>query len=229
MGSILVDFSELHMKVVVSTLGFDEKFALRALIAHRPRRFYAVALYTNEDAWRRILKAFSQLKLVASQLGVEAELVRIDYRGEGLSVLAGKIKMLLEGYAENADRLVLVLTGGPRILVSAALVAAIALPRRLAERIAVRLEGEGFEAVIVEPLLNIVPVPLDDTARRIVRLLLQALLEGRGVGPTEVSQELGIPKSTAYKKLQELVAMGLASYDPRSRSYRATERAYINA
>ncbi|HIQ23877.1 MAG TPA: ArsR family transcriptional regulator, partial [Pyrodictium delaneyi] len=45
----------------------------------------------------------------------------------------------------------------------------------------------------------------------------------------EVSERLGIPKSTAYKKLQELVARGLAEYDQRSRRYTATEKAYVNA
>ncbi len=215
--------------LLITTLGFDEKFALRALTSHKPSSLRVLALYTSEDTWSRVMKAFSQLRVIASQLGIEADIVRIDYHGEKLSVLAGRVKRLLENYARDATSIVLALTGGPRILVVATLLAAVALPRHLAEKIVLRIEGEGFEAVVTEPLSNVVPLPLDETMRRIVNLLLQALREGRSIGPTEVSQKLGIPKSTAYKRLQELVALGIASYDPRTRSYQATERAYINA
>jgi len=217
-----------RQRLVAATLGFDERFALRALTEHRPDRLYALALYTDESSWSRVSKAFSQLRLFAEQLGVGAELVQIDYHGERVSALAGRLKALLEGYAESSDELVLALTGGPRLLVVAALVAALSLPEGLVERVVLRLEGEGFDAVAVEPLANLRYVELDPTARRVLGLLVEARREGRWVGPTEVSERLGIPKSTAYKKLQELVARGLAEYDQRSRRYTAAERAYVN-
>ena len=216
-------------RLLVVTLGFDERFALRALGEHRPSRLYALALYTDESSWSRVSKAFSQLRLFAGQLGVEAELIRVDYRGERVSVLVGRLKPLLEGLVEDSGGTVLALTGGPRLLVVAVLVAALSLPERLVERIVLRLEGEGFDAVVVEPLANLRYAELDPTARRVLRLLVDARREGRWVGPTEVSERLGIPKSTAYKKLQELVARGLAEYDQRSRRYTATEKAYVNA
>ncbi|ALL00359.1 CRISPR-associated protein, Csa3 family [Pyrodictium delaneyi] len=218
-----------RQRLVVATLGFDERFALRALTEHRPDRLYALALYTDESSWSRVSRAFSQLRLFAEQLGVGAELVRIDYRGERISVLAGRLKALLESYAESSGELVLALTGGPRLLVVAALVAALSLPERLVERMVLRLEGEGFDVVAEEQLANLRYVELDPTARRVLGLLVEVRREGRWVGPTEVSERLGIPKSTAYKKLQELVARGLAEYDQRSRRYTATERAYVNA
>ena len=217
-------------KLLLASLGFDEKFVLRALGDHRPCRLVAVALDTGGDAWARVEKAFAQLQLFGSSLGARAELVRVPYSGEPLPKLIWLLKRLLAEKLMGYDEVVAVLTGGPRLLVIALYTALIGLRQRgIAEKVLLRIEGEGFNALVEERLEGLEVVELDKLSRELLRVLVDYSEKGLELGPGEAARVLGVPKSTAYKKLRQLTEQGLAEYNPVTGRYSATGKAYTNA
>ncbi len=217
-------------KLLLASLGFDEKFVLRALGDHKPCKLVAVALDTGGDAWTRVEKAFTQLQLFSSSLGARAELVRIPYRGESLPKLVWMLKRVLWEKLGGYDEVVAVLTGGPRLLVIALYTALTGLRQQGGVgNVLLRIEGEGFNALVEEPLENLENVELDELSRELLRALISYSEKGLELGPGEAARLLGIAKSTAYKKLRQLAAQGLAEYKPATGRYRATKKAYVNA
>ena len=216
-------------KLLLASLGFDEKFVLRALGDHKPCKLVAVALDTGSDAWTRVEKAFTQLQLFSTSLGAQAELVRVPYRGESLPMLIWVLKKVLSKKLRGYNEVVAVLTGGPRLLVIALYTALMGL-RQQGDigNILLRIEGEGFNALVEEPLENLENVELDELSRELLKILINRSEEGLELGPGEAARLLGVPKSTAYKKLRQLAAQGLAEYNPASGRYRATRKAYVN-
>ena len=214
-------------KLLLASLGFDEKFILGALGDHKPCKLVAIALDTGGDAWARVEKAFTQLQLFSSSLGARAELVRIPYRGESLPKLIWLLKRVLSEKLKGYDEVVASLTGGPRLLVIALYTALIGLGQQGSVRnVLLRIEGKGFNAPVEEPLEN---TELDELSRELLRALISYSEKGLELDPGEAARLLGIAKSTAYKKLRQLAAQGLAEYNPITGRYRATKKAYINA
>ena len=222
--------SQACNKLLLASLGFDEKFVLRALGDHKPCKLVAVALDTGGDAWARVEKAFAQLQLFSSSLGARAELVRIPYRGESLPKLIWVLKRVLSDRLKGHDEVVAVLTGGPRLLVIALYTALTGLRQQGSiGNVLLRIEGEGFNALVEEPLENLENVELDELSRELLRALISYSEKGLELGPGEAARLLGVAKSTAYKKLRQLAAQGLAEYNPATGRYRATRKAYVNA
>ena len=214
-------------KCLVASFGFDEKFPLRALIDTKASTIYAVGLYTDPNAWTRLKTAFHRLQTTAANLGVEAELLQIDYRGEQLPELVYKLKKILEETLETCNETIVSLTGGPRILVVALLLATQTLD--IETKLRIRVEGEGFEAVVEEDIENLKPVQLDKTTKNTLRLLVEAATKKQPLGPKEISKTLNLPKSTAHKKLQDLTKRNLAEKLPKTGKYKPTPKGILNA
>ena len=221
--------SQACNKLLLASLGFDEKFVLRALGDHKPCKLVAIALDTG-DAWARVEKAFAQLQLFSSSLGARAELVRVPYHGETLPKLIWMLKRVLSEKLKGYNEVVASLTGGPRLLVIALYTALTGLKQQGSiGNVLLRIEGEGFNALVEEPLENLEIAELDELSRKLLRALISYSEKGLELGPGEAARLLGVAKSTTYKKLRQLVAQGLAEYNPATGRYRATKKAYINA
>jgi len=220
----------LTNKVLVASFGFDERFALRAISDHRPRKIIAVALDTGPSARNRVEKAFHQLQLFALSLGADAELLEIRYSGEPVSRLSWIIRKRLRSLIEGYSGVVVLLSGGPRILVVALLLASMALRGGTGGEVLVRIDGEGFDALVEEPVDALIPAQLgDDKVSQLLELLVEYTEKGQSLGPSEAARILGIPRSTAHRWLRRLVEEGLADYNPDTGLYRATPRAYVSA
>ncbi|MEM4562204.1 MAG: CRISPR-associated CARF protein Csa3 [Desulfurococcaceae archaeon] len=188
-------------KALVATFGFDIDFVLRKLASRDYETVLLLSLKTSEEAQRKVEKAYSTLKIVCESLKVTCEHRPLEPGGIARSVLS-----LLKEITEKSSSVELFLTGGPRILVATTLLSALLLPKHLAEKINVVIEGEGFEC---ETTINLSKyqelVKLDD---RDMRILLE--LQARG------SQRLGeleryteIPRSTLFRRLEELTTKKL--------------------
>ena len=217
------------MKCLLASFGFDEKFALHSIMDHRPEKVYLIALDTSGSASVRIERASNILKSVASSLGIYVELRKIPYTSENIPELVYKVKKHIRQIADKCSEIIVSLTGGPRLLVIALFLAVQTLPN-LASKTVVRLEGEGFEAVVENSVKELQPIYLSEISRAVLGLLAEDHTNsGIGLGPSTVASLLNIPKSTAHKKLQELVAKGLASHNPKQGLYKITGRGLINA
>jgi len=183
-------------KALVATFGFDIDFVLRKLASRDYETVLLLSLRTSEDAQRKVEKAYSTLKIVCESLKVACE-----HRSMEPGEIARSVLSLLKEIAEKSSNVELFLTGGPRILVATTLLSALLLPKYLAEKINVVIEGEGFEC---ETTINL--SKYQELARldeRDMRILLE--LQARGpqrLGELEKYAE--IPRSTLFRRLEEL-------------------------
>ncbi|MEM0470453.1 MAG: CRISPR-associated CARF protein Csa3 [Desulfurococcaceae archaeon] len=185
-----------HGKTLVATFGFDIDFVLRRLASKDYGSVVLLALRTSEDAQRKVEKAYSTLKIVCESLRITCELRSLDPEEIPRSILS-----LLKEVAEKSSRIELFLTGGPRMLIVTTLLSALLLPKYLAEKISIAIEGEGFEC---ETTINLSKYQelarLDDRDMRI-------LLELQARGPQrlgELEKYAEIPRSTLFRRLEEL-------------------------
>ncbi|BEP17263.1 hypothetical protein PYJP_06150 [Pyrofollis japonicus] len=217
-------------KTLLASFGFDERFAIRAISDHKPCKVVAVALDTGSDAWSRVERAFSQLRVFASSLRVESELVSVPYRGESLSRLVYNLARKIGGFIRVAleqGELLVLLSGGPRLLVLGLYILLSMLPEEYAKKITVRVEGEGFNALVEELLADLRVPELDVLDRRLVALIIERMDTGLGV--SEAARLLGVAKSTVYRRLSALSEKGIAVRDEEKGRYYPSERAFLAA
>lgn len=190
--------------ILVTTLGFDADLILRELSKSLDiKHIICFSLWVDEASFKRVQSAFNTIKFFVEKLGGKAEL-RYFVMGKGL--IRSILNELEKIASEAKDVIVMNLTGGPRLLVVATIIALLMLDSRFAEKIILSVEGETFEGSL-EISLKLMKslLRLDDDSEKIFRTIL---IRGR-MTASEVSRETGIPKSTTYKKLRELAQMGL--------------------
>ncbi|MEM1927119.1 MAG: hypothetical protein QXS85_00010 [Acidilobaceae archaeon] len=186
------------MYCLVATLGFDIDFVARRLSREpRPSRVALVGLRVDESGWGRVRKAFGLLQVFCESVG--AECVLDEVRPEtAVKEMAGILEREARG---GCSELELYLTGGPRIAVAAAILAAIT--GLVGVKAAIVVEGEAFEArleIPVEPLRRLLSLP--EVERRIV---VEAV---NPVRPKDIQEKLKISKPASYRKLRSLAEAG---------------------
>jgi CRISPR-associated protein Csa3 len=191
----------------VATLGFDADLVLRRVRQGGYGRIKCLALRVDDASFRRVENAFATVEFVADRLSVPAEL-RAFEPGRGL--VRGVLAELESELARGADEVELYLSGGPRLLVVAALIASLLVHPSFADRVRVVVEGEGFEASLEAPA---------GWLKRLASLTseeVEVLNYVAGVGrarPPELARDLGLPKATAYKRLRKLAEEGLLAQE----------------
>lgn len=188
-------------RTLVATFGFDIDFVLRRLASGRFNRVVLLALYTSEEAYRRVEKAYHTLSIVCKSMNTVCELEKLEPAKIFRSVLS-----ILRKAVEESESIEVYLTGGPRLLVTAVVALTLSLPKHLVDKVDVVVEGEGFEC---EARIN---------ASKLVEALklgerdLKVLLELQARGPSRISElteYTEIPRSTLYRKLEDLQVKGL--------------------
>ncbi|MEM1831016.1 MAG: CRISPR-associated CARF protein Csa3 [Desulfurococcaceae archaeon] len=190
-----------HGKTLVATFGFDIDFVLRRLASREYGSVVLLALKTSEEAYRKVEKAYSTLKIVCESLRISCSLNDLEPE-----VIARSIPSILKNIAEKSERVELFLTGGPRILVVTTLLSALLLPKYLAEKINIIVEGEGFECE------NTINLSKYQELARLDERDMRILLELQARGPQrlgELEKHTEIPRSTLFRRLEELTAKKL--------------------
>lgn len=193
-----VSWLEIRKKALIASFGFDIDFVLRRLASREYSKVVLLALYTSEEAFKRVEKAYHTLSVVCKSLqDVECHLEKIEPEKSLRSLLS-----IIKYNAEKHEKVELYLTGGTRILVAMTLASAILLPKYLASKIEIIVEGEGFEC---ETKINLSKyqelVKLDERDKKII-------FELHARGPLKLSQleeYTEIPRTTLYRRLEELV------------------------
>ncbi|ABM80513.1 hypothetical protein [Hyperthermus butylicus] len=108
---------------LIATMGFDEKFVIRAVLDHRPKKIIVVGLRVSSDAWSRVEKAYNSVSQLAVSTGASSSLVGLDAAGiiggdragdlEFASLVREVKKILRSALGETSSCIVLSLTGGP--------------------------------------------------------------------------------------------------------------------
>lgn len=206
-------------RVLVATLGFSMDFVLKRVYdKDLPRVGEAVilALWTDDGSWSRIMEAYRLLEMTLEKVGIRVELERVEYGG---GLVRGVRRILRRVALERPGTEVeLFLTGGPRMLVVATLLAAASLEEKLAKRFSVTAYGENFPGTLSIGLYHVLALGrLDEKSESILHAIVSGVVEAR-----KLIVELGLPKSTLYMKLSELERHGLIVREGRGR-YRLQE------
>ncbi|MCE4615845.1 MAG: CRISPR-associated CARF protein Csa3 [Aeropyrum sp.] len=201
--------------LLIATMGFTVDFIIRRIAdikrEENVHRLMAVGLDAGDGMWRRVEQTYSLLSTYLTSINVESSLHRLEITPtlipEARDIIALGLAEAGEGDVE------LFLTGGPRMLVVAMLLAAMSLRGSEARRIRVVSYGEGFPGSIKARLHHITVLHrLDDKSRAI----LEALREGSRT-PDELRRRTGLKRSTLYMKLEDLRREGLIVSEGRGR------------
>ncbi len=192
-------------RVLLATLGFDERHVVRSLLR---LGFGGVAevllLVPAGGVEERTLKAVDEIKKLASMASVDrVEMVEIpvDDIVDGVARIYRVVREAVEKYSEA----VVSLGGGLRALVVETLLAVLLLPDHIRDRITVVVDLEtGKGSIEFKPSIAFMPM-LTDVDMRVLAL---AVKKG-SITLGEALNELSIPRSTIWKALEKLREEGL--------------------
>ena len=200
-------------RVLVASLGFTVDFAVRRVAdlgRKKVRYFIGVGLHTGDTAiWSRVEEAFKLLSHYLISLGIPSEL-RTVRLGRPM-VREARDALARASSLAGPDGLIEVyVTGGPRILTTTLVIAALTSTPEVRDRCVITAYGEGFKAnfqIHVGALAKL--LSLEEESFRIVSTLARL----GGARAEELRRILGMKRSTLYKRLKELSSMGLIRSD----------------
>jgi len=198
-------------KAFFITLGFDEKFAVRALFrAPASAKDKLVLLIPRSDERfgdEKIGKVLDVVENLCSTIGLQHEVVEVPITDVNEALNAIYRSMRKELMAGRSLRLNF--SGGMRVLILEALAAALKLSE--VRDLKVEVELENLAGVVELPLSCFSAVELSDAQRRLVRAIHSLNEKDEEAWLSTISKESKIPRSTASRMLRELVKQGLLS------------------
>ena len=210
------------MKLLILTLGFDEKFAVRALLRAGLSFGDKAVIFLAEPLDERAVKAWRTVEDIVSRYfsGVNVETIKVNvsefYRA--VSTIAEKLKEASKG----ADEIIVNLSGGMRILILEVLVAA----HLLGLKATVEVEFENFLGLAKFPL-ELLRTTLDSKEK----LMLRYIVSKGQTTITNIAKDLEISKTTAHRKTWKLAKQGLLKMERKGRTVKCkpTEQAKLIA
>ncbi len=192
---------------LVVTLGFEEKYALRALMRSSLGRGDRFIIILPDDKHPRREKAYNFIvEEIVKKVFPELEVERVEVNVRDFYGAIHRIRELLKGLK---GKIVLNVSGGLKILILEVLAAASSLGLEDAEVEIEDIDSEDIdvrEAPFVRaPLKVMYPVKLDDSDLEILR---KAREKGE-LTLKEATEEFGAPKATLWRRLNRLVEHGL--------------------
>ncbi len=193
-------------RILVATLGFSMDFILKRVYDREMPdvdEVVILALWTDEGSWGRIMDAYNLLRMTLDKTGMKSSLHKIPYSSRMIGNLREKLREIALKNPEAGIELFL--TGGPRILVVATLLAAVSLREDIVERVTVTVYGENFPGTLNIRLSQILVLNrLDKRSEQILHAIAKGITDsGR------LMEEVRMPKSSFYLKLSELEELGL--------------------
>ena len=162
--------------------------------------------------------ALSEVKKVA-QLGGLKELKKVEVEYNDFFQAILNIRKLIDDISISGEKIIVSLGGGMRVLDTEVLIACLIAADFQRKRLEVFIypeSGEGTRmSFVVQDVITISNLYGEEFR------LLNVIKEMRYGSITSISEKLKIPKSTAWKKINKLVEMGLVR--PERRKYVLTE------
>ncbi|MBS7287540.1 MAG: CRISPR locus-related DNA-binding protein [Candidatus Freyarchaeota archaeon] len=187
--------------IIVASLGFEEKFILRAIMRRGLKEGDKIVVIMPEGGdtrGERALQVISDVVLKLSDGTVEVVKHQVnvrDFYGAVSSIRNLLRELSLEG------RLVVNLSGGIRLLIIETLAAVLSLGLQDAE---IEIETEDSSTVAVIPVRALYPLELELVEKQI----LQQAAE-KGEIRLKDLEGLKLPKATLWRKLARLTQQGL--------------------
>ena len=198
------------MVYVIAPLGFDAKPVIRGMLDMGFADLKEVYLIVPKG--EKVETALSEVQKVA-QLGGLKELkkVEVEYNDFFQAILS--IRKLIDSISISGEKIIVSLGGGMRVLVTEVLIACIIAneaQRKMLEVFIYPESGEGTRvSFVVQDVITISNLHEEEFR------LLNVIKEMRYGSITSISERLKIPKSTAWKRINKLVEMGLVREERR--------------
>lgn len=205
------------MKILILSLGFDERFAIRSILRTGLSSGDKVLIFTAEPI---VDKAEKALQIVLEFLkkyfeGVEYEVISIPTKDFERSVsMIGERLMKLKSLGYDV---ILNLSGGMRSLIIELLVASTLVG--LKGVVEVELENlEGYLSFTVDVLR--IRAPLKEEYKSV----LNAIIEAGEINLSQLSRKVAMAKSTIHKIVKKMIEEGLVEYEKVGKEYRLKAR-----
>ncbi len=188
-------------KVILLTLGFDERFAYRAILRHDVKegdKIFLISGRTND----KVIKAYRMVEeFLIKSFGDEIDLELIEVDPSNAIESIGKIIKVISPYRER--RIIVNLSGGMRSIIVSTLLAVLFTHIR---NIEVEIELENLSGIVEFPhqLLELVSKRVTSTGLAILRNVEEGHSNIR-----ELARITGKDESTIRKRVQELKTAGL--------------------
>jgi CRISPR-associated protein Csa3 len=186
------------MRLIILTLGFDEKFAVRGILRYAPKPDDVIAVITASLLVEKAEKALrTLLDVLRSYAGIDnVKVVEVDVSSPELA--KHKIRDVISKYREH--ELIANLSGGMRALILITLAAVLSSGRSAL----IELETENLENVVTLNQEFFKPESIDESDRRILR----KVGETGEVKLDDFAELIGKSRTTTYRILKRLVNAG---------------------
>ncbi len=207
----------------VVTVGYRPEVVVEELFAYGIRGnpgILLVGLALDEEAEHQLRDA---MKAIKEKLPGQATIEERVYRGDFTAVLESLSKDVMDSWTAKG-KLVFLLSGGSRLLILAATLAATALSQEYLDQVHVYV-GKDYEATI---LYEVDVYAAANTPRITSHTSLQIaeyLLEKGPATTTRISKDLGLSPPTVSRNLRRLEEYGLITRVKGTTKYKATQRA----
>jgi len=197
------------VRLLISTLGFEEAFPIRFLMRNSPSKGDVILIVMPYSRDERSARAYFELSKFASNYLQEVKLEKVEVPVanvyQSIMMISSKIKSL------NATEAVVNLSGGMRLLVIETLVA---VKMVLSNKAKIELELEDRrEVVAMTPSILDLKIPTQQHVK-----ILKAMKElGVSVSITNIARLLKAPRSSIYKELKRMEKEGLVTKDESGR------------
>jgi len=188
---------------IVASLGFEERFLLRAVIRRGVKENDKIVVIMPEKGDPRGEKAFQTLKELLDKAFPQIELIKHEVNVQDFYGAISNLRNLLNKL-NLENNIVLNLSGGQRLLILEILAAALSLGIN-AE---LEIETEDSSVYLTIPIKTMHQLKLDRIDQEILRKVAE-----RGEIRLKDLEELKIPKATLWRKLNRLTEDGLLEKD----------------
>ena len=214
--------------VVLLTLGFEEKFAVRALVRRGLEVGDLVVLVTDPiiDKVAKVINYVKEFLKYFEGIDIQVfEVSEVHEFTQAISKIKGLIKELLDKY----EYMIINLSSGMRALVVEVLMATTLLPKELKERIIVELDTEDGKAIVEIPkdLIIIINPPNLGVKEDIIKVIIK---EGGEADIYTIAHKLGKDETTIRRQLETLKDLRLIelAYRPLRAKVKPIAKAIIN-
>jgi CRISPR-associated protein Csa3 len=207
--TFLILYIDKNAMILISAIGFEEKFLVRCFLRRGKNQIHKVILVKPKDGDnRKTEEAISNLKKILDEASVPLEMLEVNPLDfvSAVVTIARKVKSI-----KRKDFL-LNLSSGMRIL-NLEILSAFMMLGYDAE---IEVELESLNGLVVWRLKDLIPTELDDKEK----VILKAIRDGH-YKVRDISSVTKIPLSTVSKKIAELESKG---YLERSKEVKLTKK-----
>lgn len=194
-------------RVLIATLGFEEKFCSRAILRHGIREGDRVILITGELV-EKVQRAYEWIrKLIQSSYGdsVAIDLIQLN-PGDPVDSIERISKIIRE---ISGSKIIMNLSGGMRSIIAYALLSCM---MNLKENVIVEIEAEDLSGLITLDwrLLRLVKEGVSDDHKEVLKLIVSGSRDVRSL-----ASKLGKDESTIRRQISSLKELGLVEITKR--------------